>query len=48
MSSNLADTTIIFKPNTDLAILNYILREIVNRGAVEQDFVNKHCIFRNR
>lgn len=31
MSSNLADTTIIFKPNTDLAILNYILREIVNR-----------------
>ncbi len=45
MSSNLADTTIIFKPNTDLAILNYILREIVNRGAVEQDFVNKHCIF---
>ena len=47
MSSNLADTTIIFKPNTDLAILNYILREIVNRGAVEQDFVNKHCIFAN-
>lgn len=45
MSSNLADITIIFKPNTDLAILNYILREIVNRGAVEQDFVNKHCIF---
>lgn len=45
MSSNLADTTIIFKPNTDLAILNYILREIVKRGAVEQDFVNKHCIF---
>lgn len=45
MSSNLADTTIILKPNTDLAILNYILREIVNRGAVEQDFVNKHCIF---
>lgn len=45
MSSNLADTTIIFKPSTDLAILNYILREIVNRGVVEQDFVNKHCIF---
>lgn len=45
MSSNLADQTIIFKPNTDLAILNYILREIVKRDAVDHDFVNKHCIF---
>ncbi len=45
MSSNLADTTIIFKPNADLAILNYILREIVKRDAVDHDFVNKHCIF---
>lgn len=45
MSSNLADTTIIFKPSTDLAILNYILREIVKRDAIDHDFVNKHCIF---
>lgn len=45
MSSNLADQTIIFKPNTDLAILNYIIREIIKRDAVDQDFVNKHCIF---
>jgi nitrate reductase NapA len=45
MSSNLADETIVFKPNTDLAIANYILREIVNRNAVNQKFVDDHCIF---
>lgn len=45
MSSNLADQTIIFKPHTDLAILNYVLREIIKRDAVDHDFVNKHCIF---
>ena len=45
MSSNLADETIIFKPSTDLAILNYILREIVKRDAIDHDFVDKHCIF---
>ena len=43
--SDLADIEIIFKPNTDLAILNYILREIVERDAVNWDFVNKHCVF---
>ena len=45
MSSNMADETIIFAPNGDLAILNYILREIVHRDAIDHDFVNKHCIF---
>lgn len=45
MSSNLADETIIFKPNTDLAIANYLLREIIARDAWDKDFVNKHCIF---
>ncbi len=45
MCSNLADETIIFKPNTDLAILNYVLREIVKRDAVDRDFVEKYCIF---
>jgi nitrate reductase NapA len=44
-TSNLADTEIVFKPNTDLAILNYIGREIINRNAVDKDFVSKHCIF---
>ena len=45
MSSDLADLEIIFKPNTDLAIQNYIAREIVARNAVNMDFVNKHCVF---
>ncbi|MEN8175226.1 MAG: nitrate reductase catalytic subunit NapA [Pseudomonadota bacterium] len=45
MCSDLADMEIIFKPQTDLAIQNYIAREIVTRDAVDWDFVNKHCIF---
>ena len=44
-SSNLADTEIVFKPNTDLAIWNYIAREIIRRDAVDHDFVDKHCVF---
>jgi nitrate reductase NapA len=43
--SDFADTDIVFKPNPDLAILNYIAREIVARGAVDEAFVEKHCIF---
>ncbi len=45
MSSDLADLEIIFKPQTDLAIQNYIAREIIKRDAVNWDFVNKHCAF---
>jgi nitrate reductase NapA len=45
MSSDIADLEIIFRPNTDLAIQNYIAREIVKRDAVNWDFVNKHCVF---
>lgn len=45
MSSDGADLEIIFKPNTDLAIQNYIAREIIARNAVNWDFVNKHCVF---
>ncbi len=44
-SSPLADQEIVFKPNTDLAIWNYIAREIVRRDAVDRDFVDKHCVF---
>ncbi len=44
-SSEAADIEIVFKPNTDLAIWNYIAREIVRRGAVDQAFVDKHCVF---
>lgn len=45
--SGLADIEIIFKPGTDLAIFNYIAREIVyNRpAAIDQDFVKKNCVF---
>ncbi|MFO7541881.1 MAG: nitrate reductase catalytic subunit NapA [Thiobacillus sp.] len=45
MSSDIADLEILFKPNTDLAIQNYIAREIIARNAVNQDFVDKHCVF---
>ncbi len=45
MSSDLADLEILFKPNTDLAIQNYIAREIIARNAVNQDFVDRHCVF---
>jgi nitrate reductase NapA len=44
-TSDIADEEIIFKPGTDLAIFNYIAREIVKRDAVNQDFVEKHCVF---
>jgi nitrate reductase NapA len=45
--SNLADIEIIIKPNSDLAIQNYILREIVfNRPeAIDREFVDRNCIF---
>ncbi|HEX5364903.1 MAG TPA: nitrate reductase catalytic subunit NapA, partial [Gallionella sp.] len=44
-SSDIADLEIIFKPSTDLAIMNYLAREIVTRDAVNWEFVNKHCAF---
>ena len=42
----LADLGIVFKPQTDLAILNYIANYIIQKGAVNQDFVAKHVNFR--
>ena len=44
-SSDLADIPIVFKPGTDLAILNYIANHIISTGRVNQDFVNKHTSF---
>jgi len=44
-TSDIADTEIVFKPGTDLALWNYIAREIVKRDAVDHDFVKKHCVF---
>ena len=41
----LADNPIIFEPQTDLAILNYIANYIIQNGAVYEDFVAKHVNF---
>ncbi len=45
MSSDLADIELLIKPNTDLAIQNYIAREIIARNAVDKNFVERHCVF---
>ncbi|HIP11936.1 MAG TPA: nitrate reductase catalytic subunit NapA, partial [Arcobacter sp.] len=46
-TSDLADEEIIFTPNSDLAMWNYIAREIVynNPESIDWDFVNKHMVF---
>ena len=46
-TSNLADIEIIFRPSTDLAIWNYIARELVynHPNLVDMDFVKNHCTF---
>ncbi len=45
--TDLSDTEIIFKPHTDLAIWNYIAREIVynHPESIDWDFINKHIVF---
>ena len=44
-SSDLADTPIVFRPGTDLAILNYIANHIIATGRVNRDFVDRHTRF---
>ncbi len=44
-SSDIADAEIVFKPGTDLAIMNYLAREAIARDAVNHEFVDKHCVF---
>jgi nitrate reductase NapA len=44
-TSAMADVEIVIKPQTDMAIWNYLAREIVSRGAVDQAFVDAHCVF---
>lgn len=44
-TSDLADIEIIFKPQTDMAIWNFIAREIINRNALDQGFVKDNCVF---
>lgn len=45
-SYELADIELTFKPQTDLAILNYIANHIITTGRVNQEFVAKHCNFK--
>lgn len=46
-SMDLADIDIVFRPSTDLAIFNYIAREIVynHPEAIDKNFVDKYCVF---
>jgi nitrate reductase NapA len=39
---DLADIPMVFTPQTDLAILNYIAKHIIETGRVNEDFVAKH------
>ncbi|WP_085908358.1 nitrate reductase catalytic subunit NapA [Kiloniella majae] len=43
---DLADIPMIFTPQTDLAILNFIANYIIQNDKVNQDFVSKHVNFR--
>ena len=45
-SCDLADNTMIFEPQTDLAIGNYIANYIIQNDAVDHDFVKKHTNIR--
>jgi nitrate reductase NapA len=46
-TSDLADEELIFTPSSDLAMWNYIAREIVynHPEAIDWDFVNRHMVF---
>ncbi len=45
-SFELSDNSIIFTPQTDLAIANYIAHYIIENDAVNWDFVDKHTNFK--
>ncbi|BDU22961.1 periplasmic nitrate reductase subunit alpha [Dyella sp. GSA-30] len=45
-SFELADIPIVFTPQTDLVILNYIANHIIKSGRVNKDFVDKHTVFK--
>ncbi|HHC72584.1 MAG TPA: nitrate reductase catalytic subunit NapA [Thiotrichales bacterium] len=42
---DLADNGIVFKPQTDLAILNFIANYIIQNKAYNQEFIDKHVNF---
>ncbi|MDX1512146.1 MAG: periplasmic nitrate reductase subunit alpha [Gammaproteobacteria bacterium] len=43
---DLADLPIVFTPQTDLAILNYIANYIIQSNKVNRDFVDRHVTFK--
>lgn len=45
-SFDLADIGMVFKPQTDLAILNAIANHIIKTGRVNKEFVAKHAVFK--
>ena len=45
-TSDMADREIIFKPQSDLAIANGIANMLVQRGAVNEGFVQNHVMFK--
>ena len=45
-STELADNELIFKPQSDLAILNYICNYIIQNNAVNQEFVTRNVNFK--
>jgi len=44
-TSDIADLEMIFVPQTDLAIQNFIARYMIEHGGVNQTFVDTHCVF---
>ncbi len=45
-SFDLADSGIIFKPQTDLAILNYIAHYLISNNKLNTEFITRHVNFR--
>ena len=43
---DLADIPMVFEPQSDLAVLNYIANHIIRSGRVNEDFVTRHTVFR--
>ena len=45
-SFDLADLGIVFKPQSDLAILNFIANHLIRTGKIDKTFVDQHAAFR--
>lgn len=46
-TSHMADREILFNPQSDLAIANGIANILIQRGTINNDFINKHVIFKS-